>query len=157
MKIQPDLLKFETLLSEFKEQKIRIPEFQRDFVWDKNRIRKLLNSLYHQYPIGSFILWESTDKVKCIGRVGNYELENEPPEGYPIKYVIDGQQRILSLIAAIKGASIDGDEYNFYFDLEECTFLEENEVRGIQERCVPLQKIFLNNAEYSDFIDTYDR
>jgi len=156
MKIQPDLLKFETLLSEFKEQKIRIPEFQRDFVWDKNRIRKLLNSLYHQYPIGSFILWESTDKVKCIGRVGNYELENEPPEGYPIKYVIDGQQRILSLIAAIKGASIDGDEYNFYFDLEECTFLEENEVRGIQERCVPLQKIFLNNAEYSDFIDTYD-
>src|SRR3989344_2150035 len=78
MKIQPELLKFETLLSEFKEQKIKIPEFQRDFVWDKNRIRKLLNSIYHQYPIGSFILWESTDKIKCIDRIGNYKFENEP-------------------------------------------------------------------------------
>jgi len=158
MEIKPETLKFESLLSEFKEQKIRIPEFQRDFVWDKNRIRKLLDSIYNQYPIGSIVLWESTDKIKCVERVGNYEFENKPPEGYPIKYVIDGQQRILSLIAAIKGASIDDHEYNFYFDLEESKFMEKNEICEIGEkRYVPLQKIFLNNAEYSEFIDAYDR
>lgn len=156
MEIKPDTLKFESLLSEFKEQKIRIPEFQRDFVWDKNRIRKLLNSIYNQYPIGSYVLWESTDKIKCVERVGNYEFENSPPEGHPIKYVIDGQQRILSIIAAIKGATIADKEYNFYFDLDKCTFLEEKEIE-IKERSVPLQRIFLNSAEYSNLIDEYDR
>lgn len=156
MEIKPDTLKFESLLSEFKEQKLRIPEFQRNFVWDKNRIGKLLYSIYLQYPIGSYILWESTDRIKCVERVGNYQFENEPPIGYPIKYVIDGQQRILSLIAAIKGADIDGRKYTFYFDLKECKFLQENEIEEIRERCVPLQKIFQNNVEYSNFIETFD-
>ena len=63
MEIKPDTLKFDSLLSEFTELKIRIPEFQRKFVWDKSSIRKLLNSIYQQYPIGSFILWESTRKI----------------------------------------------------------------------------------------------
>ena len=157
MEIKPDMLKFESLITEFKEQKIRIPEFQRDFVWDKNRIKKLLDSIYKQFPIGSFILWECTEKIKCVERIGNYEFENEPPKGYPIKYVIDGQQRILSLIAAIKGATIDDKKYEFYFDLEENRFLNKNEISEDNKRYVPLKNIFFNKIDYSNFIDYYEK
>ena len=70
MELHPDKISFQTLFNEFQQQKVKIPEFQRDFVWNKNQIKKLLDSIYKQFPIGSFIFWISTRKVKCVERGG---------------------------------------------------------------------------------------
>ena len=157
MENEPDKLKFKDLLSEFSKQRIRIPEFQRNFVWNKTQIKKLLDSIYNQYPIGSFIFWISTEEINCVTRAGNYIFDELPPKGYPISYVIDGQQRILSLITAIKAATIDDKTYSFYFDLVDKKFLEESEISIQSDKYVPLPKLFLESAEYSEFIDNFDK
>ena len=81
---------------------IKIPKFQRDFVWSKDQTASLIDSLLKGFPIGSFTYWETTDELRYVRDVGNYSLPTTPP-GHPVSYVLDGQQRITSLFAVRKG------------------------------------------------------
>lgn len=65
----PTLLKHETaqirtIIQDFRDGKLVVPEFQRDYVWPPNRAAKLIDSLYHKYPISSLLVWESEDDVE---------------------------------------------------------------------------------------------
>tara|TARA_R100001369_G_scaffold14782_2_gene29502 strand:- start:2852 stop:4648 length:1797 start_codon:yes stop_codon:yes gene_type:complete len=80
----------ETLLSWVKSGEIAIPEIQRPFVWKRSKVRDLMDSLYKGYPIGYIISWRNHDvKLK----------DGSKSEGK--KILIDGQQRITALRAAI--------------------------------------------------------
>lgn len=69
-----------------------------------NRLQSLLDSILKGYPIGTFILWETDNRINDVKNIGNFDL---PEIEYgPVQYVLDGQQRITSLFAAYKGASI---------------------------------------------------
>lgn len=104
-KIKPDDMSFDTLMTQIKNGYIKIPDFQRDFVWERTQIIDLLDSIYKHYPIGSFLFWESNDKICAYKNIGNIELK-AAPEGHPINYVLDGQQRITSLFASVEEAEI---------------------------------------------------
>lgn len=104
-KIKPDDMSFDTLMTQIKNGYIKIPDFQRDFVWERTQIIDLLDSIYKHYPIGSFLFWESNDKICTYKNIGNIELK-PAPEGHPINYVLDGQQRITSLFASVEEAEI---------------------------------------------------
>ncbi len=69
------------------EQKLDIPEFQREFVWEPEQAKLLAESLYRDYPIGSFLLWDSSSYV-----------ESKIAEGARVSlWIVDGQQRTTAL------------------------------------------------------------
>lgn len=102
---KPDSKKYSDLISEIQNGVIKIPKFQRDFVWSIDKTAKLLDSILKGYPIGTFILWQTDERLNDIKNVGNLEIP-QTPEGTKVQYVLDGQQRITSLYAAYLGASI---------------------------------------------------
>lgn len=121
---KPDSKKYSDLIYEIQKGQIKIPKFQRDFVWSIDKTAKLLDSILKGYPIGTFILWETNERLNDIKNIGNLEL---PPvqDGTKVQYVLDGQQRITSLYAAFLGATIQKegekkttDYGGIYIDLE---------------------------------------
>ena len=90
----------ETLLSWIKSGDIAIPEIQRPFVWKATKVRDLIDSLYKGYPVGYIITWRNPDvKLK------NGELSAGK------KVLIDGQQRITAITAAIVGQRVLNNNY----------------------------------------------
>lgn len=88
------------ILSFIKNGEIAIPEIQRPFVWDGSKVRDLIDSLYKGYPVGYIITWKNPD-VKL--KDGTFALGK--------KVLIDGQQRITALTAAIVGQEVIGSDY----------------------------------------------
>ena len=52
-------MKIEELISSIKREEIVMPEFQREFVWNKSRIKELVQSLLNSYPVGGILLWKT--------------------------------------------------------------------------------------------------
>ena len=105
----PGTLQYNTLIANIEQGIVKIPQFQRKFVWSIEQTAKLLDSILKGYPIGSFILWETKERLRSIRDIGNIQLP-EPPEGYIVQYVLDGQQRMTSLYVSMIGAKITGDD-----------------------------------------------
>ncbi|ADC51465.1 hypothetical protein BpOF4_17110 [Alkalihalophilus pseudofirmus OF4] len=99
---EPQSMTFSTLISDIDKGIIKIPQFQRDFVWTINQSAKLIDSILKGYPIGTFILWESGEELRSIKNIGGAELP-PTPLGSKAQYVLDGQQRMTSLYATLKG------------------------------------------------------
>lgn len=86
---------------------IRIPGFQRSFVWEPDRAALLMDSIHKGYPFGSVLLWRTRTELKTEKKVAGIELP--PPEkDYPIDYVLDGQQRLTSIFATFQ-THLSGD------------------------------------------------
>lgn len=83
------------IISELRRGQIRIPEIQRNYVWKRSQVAKLLDSIYRGYPTGSILLWDSPEGV--IARELRTELGKSVKADTPPKIVLDGQQRITSL------------------------------------------------------------
>lgn len=114
--------KFKSLLNDIEQGIIKIPQFQRDFVWSKKQSASLLDSIIKGYPIGTFIIWKTKEELRSIRNIGGINLP-ETPEGDFIQYVLDGQQRLTSLYASLKGVKIKKenkliDYSEIYVDLE---------------------------------------
>lgn len=105
----PGTLQYNALIANIEQGIVKIPQFQRKFVWSIEQTAKLLDSILKGYPIGSFILWETKERLRSIRDIGNIHLP-EPPEGYIVQYVLDGQQRMTSLYVSMIGAKITGDD-----------------------------------------------
>ena len=89
-----------SLLASIKTGSIAIPEIQRPFVWDSTKVRDFIDSLYNDYPVGYIIEWQNPDVklkdgTKAIGK----------------KVLIDGQQRVTALTAAIVGKEVIDSDY----------------------------------------------
>lgn len=80
---------------------IRIPSFQRGFVWEPEKIAFFIDSLYKGYPIGSLLFWRTNERLDNERRLGCYDLP-EPTKGYPLDYVLDGQQRITTIFSVFQ-------------------------------------------------------
>lgn len=93
----------ENIISWISSGEIAIPEMQRPFVWDISKVRDLIDSLYQGYPVGYIIIWKNPD-VKL--KNGTFSVGK--------KIVIDGQQRITALTAAIAGKEVIDQNYKKY-------------------------------------------
>ncbi len=165
MEIKPDDITFTNLIAGIDSCKIQIPPFQRSFVWSPPDIRYLLDSIYRGYPIGSFIFWKTSRKLPRTRNIGNLLLSNDGiTEGTEISYVIDGQQRITSLYAAIKGSRIDEESFRFMFDLRKKKFIvskvddskENNPQEDAEELLISVGSIFTESrAKYNEITNLY--
>lgn len=80
---------------------IRIPAFQRGFVWEMDRVAYLLDSIYKGYPFGSLLFWRTKYKLATERDLGTFALP-DPQVDYPIDYVLDGQQRLTSVFTVFQ-------------------------------------------------------
>lgn len=95
-KITPSNPRLSSLLGDVAKGNIKIPVFQREYVWNDEQIMSLLDSIYHGFPVGSLLLWSTKEALKHERNVGGFELP-KTPEDYPVNYVLDGQQRLTTL------------------------------------------------------------
>lgn len=114
--LQPDNhnKKYEALFVQIDSGQIKLPMFQREFVWEKEQSSKLIDSILKGFPIGTFIFWKTKDELRSYKEVGNHKLP-ETDKGDYVEYILDGQQRITSLYAIRKGIRItkDGKEIDY--------------------------------------------
>lgn len=94
-----------TLIQNIDLGTIGLPDIQRPFVWKDTKVRDLFDSLYRGYPVGYFLFWENAniEGVKGIG--------TDKKQKYPSLLIVDGQQRLTSLYAILKGQEVVRENY----------------------------------------------
>jgi len=110
MKFDDPEMNIESLIDYAKTEKLWIPEFQRPFVWDKNQIRLLIDSLFHNYTISSILFWEGAAEL-ARRRIGGSIKEIKIPEDNTtdtdkVNYLLDGQQRTTALTLAFTDKAV---------------------------------------------------
>ena len=85
------------LISDVKNGRIGLPDLQRPFVWKDNKVRDLLDSMLRGFPIGYIMLWESPAYYDRTSHIGKNDKAYKAPDDL----VIDGQQRLTALLAAM--------------------------------------------------------
>jgi uncharacterized protein with ParB-like and HNH nuclease domain len=88
------------LIEDISLGKIGLPEIQRPFVWPNVNVRNLFDSLYRGYPVGYLLFWE-TGADPEMRRIGEHHDQKAPTLA-----IVDGQQRLTSLYAVIKGKEV---------------------------------------------------
>ncbi len=99
--------KVEDLLRDVELGKIGLPDLQRPFVWPDSKVRNLLDSMLKGYPIGYIMLWASPDDYGNAKHIGDNEKTYKEPDDL----VIDGQQRLTALLAALHGTKVRDKNY----------------------------------------------
>lgn len=96
------------LLSDVRNGKVGLPDLQRPFVWKDSKARDLLDSMLKGYPIGYIMLWQSPEGYETVSKIGT----NDKTYIRPDYLVIDGQQRLTALLAAINGIRVKDKNYD---------------------------------------------
>lgn len=89
------------ILEQVTRGQIRVPAFQRGYVWEPDRVAYLMDSIYKRYPFGSLLFWRTKEKLKVERDLGPFQIP-APKEDYPVDYVLDGQQRITSIFGTFQ-------------------------------------------------------
>lgn len=96
------------LIEDIEIGEIGLPDIQRPFVWPASKVRDLFDSMYRGFPIGYFLFWEN-------GYPGEHRtIGDEKKQKVPRLLIVDGQQRLTSLFAVIKGAKVTGKDFRAY-------------------------------------------
>ena len=115
-------MKIGTILEQIDLGKMALPEFQRGYVWNREQVRGLMDSLYRRHPVGGLLIWETNvDNAATRG-------DAAVPTGGWVDLLLDGQQRITTLYGIMRGHPprfFDGNKATFtglHFNLAEETF-----------------------------------
>lgn len=140
----------ETLLANIKTGELAIPEMQRPFVWDASKVRDLMDSLYRGFPVGYIIVWQNPKVKLKDGTISNGK-----------KILIDGQQRITALAAAIVGKEVLNANYKWKriviaFNPIEEVFEVSNSANQKSSRWIPdISKVFETKFDPFAFVMSY--
>jgi hypothetical protein len=119
------------------EGSIRVPTFQRQFAWTSKDVRTLFDSIYRGFPVGTLLLWRQAAEA---GTVTLGPITFDVPAHSNAYWVVDGQQRITSLFAALSPTYHSSDDrFDVYFDFETQKFITPR--RGATPpRAIPLRE-----------------
>ncbi|MCZ9882019.1 DUF262 domain-containing protein [Arthrobacter sp. B2a2-09] len=132
-----------TIIDLARSGQMRIPHFQRSFVWDAGDVVKLFDSIYRGFPIGTLLLWKKPVK-KDRAQFGPIWIDAEAHNGGLI--VVDGQQRVTTLIASlVRDFALQDPRFQIFFDIEKRRF--SGLINGRQpSRSVPVTEILSSKA-----------
>lgn len=114
-------MKISTILYHIDSGHVALPEFQRGYVWNRDQVRGLFDSLYRRHPVGGLLVWVTASEG------ADHRGDGQLAPGV-VKLLLDGQQRMTSLYGVVRGKApkfFDGNERTFtglYFHLEEESF-----------------------------------
>jgi hypothetical protein len=149
-------LSIREILEQVGRGQIRIPAFQRGFVWEPERVAYLMDSIYKRFPFGSLLFWRTREVLKYDRSLGPFKLP-DPKADYPIDYVLDGQQRVTSIYGVFQSdlppPEPEDNWLPIYFDLSAQPNAQESQFVAIPpdkadlEKHFPLSTLF-NTVEY---------
>jgi hypothetical protein len=153
--IDPKAIKIDKLLNHMEDGSIKLPAFQRGFVWKQSQVLDLLDSIFKDYPIGTILLWDSYEKLRATRNIGGFLIPERDPK-LPVRYVLDGQQRLTAIYAlfcrdrrldeSFDKYRIDPAVFDISFDLDEKVFLPNEELKP-SNRNLKLSALF-NSMEF---------
>jgi len=144
----------QSLVADIRDGKLLLPEMQRRYVWKSTQIRDLFDSLYHEYPSGQLLVWE-TDDLPAAGNRGA-SIQGITTEDRHPQLLLDGQQRLTSLAAIMLGRDLLVRDAPKPIDIAFNVYTEKFEVAGPRQRgqtgWISLVKFFTGGIT-SAFID----
>lgn len=144
-----DSFPINTIINRIEQGEIKLPPFQRDFVWNQEQIIELLDSIYKDYPIGCVIVWRHNQLLPSRRNLGGFILPERPPE-FPIDYILDGQQRLTTVYAVFlkdrqfdstKGTDLNEKIFDIVFDLDDKKFIPKLD-KPLEHKCINMQVLF---------------
>lgn len=139
-----------TYLEELRNCNYQIPTFQRDVVWQQENVKKLWDSIYKFYPLGSILVWKTDVQLHNHRQIGGHVIDNENFDRAEYQYLLDGQQRTTSLLTSLFGGKIEGrDDFNpsLYVDLT-ITNDEETDDESYKKRFLYWSEIDDKDGKY---------
>lgn len=150
---KPDIQRIEEIVSGVIYGDIKLPKFQRPFVWKRKDVIKLLDSIYNGYPIGSILLWQSSEPLASERTIADLEINTEK-DYLPTNYLLDGQQRISSLCGCLYWNSEDYKSlWNIAFDLDKQKFIYPKDEHRIEY--FPMNKL-LNTSDFINQCSSFE-
>lgn len=132
-------LKVEDLLEELRRGRMRIPSFQRGIRWERSDATKLLDSLWRGYPVGTLLFWETNAEA---GEVTFGTVHVGGGKRNDALWVVDGQQRLMSLARVLLAPEPDRDDFALYFDLDKEMFIAPPKDRTVDpSRYLPMTEV----------------
>lgn len=138
---QPSVDRIDDLAKRILTGDIYLPKFQREFVWEKQQVIDLLDSVARNYPIGSVLLWQSKQELRSESKIADLEIALPKPE-YPVNYLLDGQQRLSSICGSLywKGGKADSP-WNVAYDVRTKTFHHLDSLDEPAQHLIRLNKL----------------
>lgn len=149
-RIKPTDKGITTYLDDLKNSNYQIPTFQREVVWEKENVKKLWDSIYKFYPLGSILVWKTDVKLQNHRQIGGHKFNDSNFSRSEYQYLLDGQQRTTSLLTSLYGGNIEG-KHNFdpslYVDLT-IENSDETDDENYKKRFLYWDEINDKNGEY---------
>jgi hypothetical protein len=120
-RLDTDTTFLKNLIDDIKKGEVKIPQFQRKFVWKEQQALELLDSIVNNYPIGSLLLWKTQSKLATERNIGDFKLP-ATDDLTPTDYVLDGQQRITVIYSCL-GAPDNERGFAVAYDLDKDAFV----------------------------------
>ena len=124
--VKPEVAFLGNLVERVATGRIRVPRFQRAFVWKQPDLIALLDSILRGFPIGSILVWETERSIESNDRIGPVKI-GPRPDGI-VGYLLDGQQRVSTLVGTLRltddmEPNVDQIEWRIYYDLDSQQFV----------------------------------
>ncbi|MEZ9072197.1 DUF262 domain-containing protein [Vibrio splendidus] len=158
--VEPRVYFIDDIMVMMSKGRLLMPDFQRKYVWSKEKITELFDSIYKGFPIGSVLLWspEENIEINCLEYLGNQKIARSDDAFY----IIDGQQRLTTFFMCLFSHEPNEDtKWNVYFDLksEKFVHLKSNksdikpyylEIRKIKSTSLFMQECLRIKSETND-------
>ncbi len=142
----------EELLRLVASGRVRVPSFQRELRWKKEHIEELLDSIYCGYPIGTLLFWKKFAPAQTLA-VGPVTIA--APERQDAFWVVDGQQRITTLVGVLSGTHDDDTaDHALFFDLMAAKFVRATRRSRPQSNWLPLNQV-VDSARLLKWLHTH--
>ena len=147
--VVPEVVFLGKLVERIADGKIRVPRFQRAFVWRQADLHALLDSILRGFPIGSILVWDTEENIESTRRIGPMEISLRP-DGM-IGYLLDGQQRVSTLVGTLRltdgmNATVDQVDWRVYCNLDTREF-HRAPAEGVGPQHFPVRSL-LNTAGF---------
>ena len=145
----PEVVFLGKLVERITAGRIRVPRFQRAFVWRQANLHALLDSILSGFPIGSILVWDTEENMESTPRIGPVEI-GPRPDGM-IGYLLDGQQRVSTLVGTLRltdgmDATVDQIDWRVYCNLDTQEFCRAP-AEGAGPQYFPVRSL-LNTADF---------
>ena len=147
--VVPEVVFLGKLVERIVAGKVRVPRFQRPFVWKQEDLHALLDSVLRGFPIGSILVWDTEETIETANHMGPVEV-GPRPAGL-VGYLLDGQQRVSALVGTLQlpdgvESIVDQIDWCVYCDLERREFRRAPR-DGIEPQHFPMQSL-LDTARF---------
>lgn len=139
--VKPDIQFINELLDKLETGAVRIPKFQRPYIWKPKSMLSLFDSISRGYPLGSILFWDTDIEILSSDSIGPKSI---PKKGENATFILDGQQRITTLLGALRYDEDYDDEkdswrWRIYYDLKSDEFVHAK--NGPESSYFPIWKL----------------